>query len=68
MLNAFVLSPTKFSDLFNVGDPTKKQELEERHILFMEDGRDKYLGGKFGQIALSPIYLRRTYVSLYWDP
>jgi len=51
VLNAFVLSPTKFSDLLNVGDPAKKQELEDRHVLFMEDGRDKYLGGMFARIA-----------------
>lgn len=36
-LNAFVLSPTRFSDLLNVGDSAKKRELEDRHVLFMED-------------------------------
>lgn len=36
-LNAFVLSPTKFSDLLNVGDSINKAELEDRHVLFMED-------------------------------
>jgi hypothetical protein len=41
VLNASVLSPTKGSDLLNVGGPAKKQELEDRHVLFMEDGRDK---------------------------
>lgn len=43
VLNAFVLSPTKFADLLNVGDPTKETDLESRHVLFMEDGGDKYL-------------------------
>lgn len=43
VLNAFVLSPTKFSDLLNVGDPTKKADLENRHVLFMEDGGSSYL-------------------------
>lgn len=43
VLNAFVLSPTKFSDLLNVGDPTKKVDLESRHVLFMEDGGSSYL-------------------------
>ncbi|MYM88430.1 DEAD/DEAH box helicase family protein [Rugamonas sp. FT82W] len=43
VLNAFVLSPTKFSDLLNVGDPAKKAELENRHVLFMEDGASSYL-------------------------
>lgn len=43
VLNAFVLSPTKFSDLLNVGDTAKKAELESRHVLFMEDGAISYL-------------------------
>jgi hypothetical protein len=51
VLNAFVLSPTKFSDLLNVGDPAKKQELEDRHVLFMEDGPDRYLSNMFVRIA-----------------
>jgi hypothetical protein len=51
VLNAFILSSTSFSDLLNVGDPTKKQELEDRHVLFTEDGRDTYLGGMFSRIV-----------------
>ena len=51
VLNAFVLSPTKFSDLLNVGDPAQKQELEDRHVLFMDDGRDAYLTKMFDRIA-----------------
>lgn len=51
ILNAFVLSPTKFSDLLNVGDRTKKTELEDRHVLFMEDGRDNYLKKMFSRIV-----------------
>lgn len=51
VLNAFVLSPTKFSDLLNVGDPAQKQELEDRHVLFMDEGRDAYLKKMFGRIA-----------------
>lgn len=38
VLNAFILSPTKFADLLNVGDPTKKADLESRNVLFMEEG------------------------------
>jgi hypothetical protein len=49
-LNAFILSPTKFADLLNVGDPAKKKELEERHVLFMEDGAQGYLTKMFGCI------------------
>lgn len=43
VLNAFVLSPTKFAGLLNVGDPTKKADLESRNVLFMEDGASAYL-------------------------
>ncbi|WP_206059820.1 hypothetical protein [Novacetimonas cocois] len=50
ILNAFVLSPTKFADLLNVGDPTKKDELERRHVLFMEEGGSTYLKKLFGAI------------------
>ena len=50
VLNAFILSPTKFSDLLNVGDPTKKKDLEDRHVLFMEDGPMKYIGSMLGRI------------------
>jgi len=43
ILNAFILSPTNFGDLLNVGDKIKKDDLESRHVLFMEDGGDRYL-------------------------
>lgn len=49
-LNAFVLSPTKFTDLLNVGDPARKAELEDRHVLFMEDGGTSYLTKMFARI------------------
>ena len=51
VLNAFVLSPTKFADLLNVGDPTKKADLEGRHVLFMEDGGSAYLKKLFAVLA-----------------
>ena len=47
VLNAFILSPTNFSDLLNVGGACQKNELEKRHVLFMEDGPDAYLGKLF---------------------
>ena len=47
VLNAFVLSPTKFTDLLNVGDPTRKADLESRNVLFMEDGPGTYLTKMF---------------------
>lgn len=51
VLNAFVLSRTKFSDLLNVSKTTTKAELENRHVLFMEDGRNKYLKRLFAVLA-----------------
>lgn len=50
-LNAFILSPTKFTDLLNVGDPAKKAELEDRNVLFMEDGGNTYLKKMFARIV-----------------
>lgn len=50
ILNAFILSPTKFSDLLNIGNAANKIELENRHVLFMEDGRDHYLKKMFSKI------------------
>ena len=50
ILNAFVLSRTKFLDLLNVGNQTRKAELEERHVLFMEDGAETYLSRMFAKI------------------
>jgi len=51
VLNAFVLSPTKFADLLNVGDPTNKAELESRNVLFMEDGAATYLRKLFATLT-----------------
>lgn len=51
VLNAFVLSPTKYADLLNVGDPTKKADLESRNVLFMEDGAAIYLSKLFAALT-----------------
>ncbi|WP_367643878.1 type III restriction endonuclease subunit R [Comamonas kerstersii] len=51
VLNAFILSPTKFADLLNVGDPTKKADLESRNVLFMEEGGSIYLKKLFAALA-----------------
>ena len=51
VLNAFVLSPTKFAELLNVGDPTKKADLESRNVLFMEDGASAYLRKLFENLG-----------------
>lgn len=40
-LNAFIISGTAFSDLLNVS--VKKAEMEDRNVLFMEDGGSVYL-------------------------
>jgi hypothetical protein len=50
-LNAFILSPTAFSDLLNVGDLKKKGELEKRNVLFMGEGAGVYLTKMFSRIA-----------------
>jgi hypothetical protein len=42
-LNAFVLSATAFNDILNTGTVTRAT-LEERHVLFLDDGRETYLG------------------------
>lgn len=49
-LEAFILSATKFTDLLNLGS-TKKVELEQRHVLFMEDGATTYLKKLFEQLG-----------------
>lgn len=51
VLNAFILSPTKFSDLLNVGDPARKADLESCHVLFMEEGGTAYLKKLFAVLA-----------------
>lgn len=53
VLNAFILSPTKFADLLNMGGPAKKAELENRHVIFMEDGSKAYLQKMFERIGAS---------------
>ncbi|MCL2635874.1 MAG: type III restriction endonuclease subunit R, partial [Betaproteobacteria bacterium] len=51
VLNAFAMSPTRFADLLNVGDTTKKADLESRHVLFMEDGGSSYLKKLFSVLV-----------------
>ncbi|PUE28047.1 type III restriction endonuclease subunit R, partial [Limnohabitans sp. Jir61] len=47
-LNAFILSGTSFADLLNV--TCKKSDLEERNVLFMEEGSSVYLKKLFEKI------------------
>ena len=50
VLNAFILSPTHFSDLLNTG-VTKKSDLESRNVLFMEEGGQAYLKKLFALLV-----------------
>ena len=50
VLNAFILSYTNHSDLLNVGTAGSKAGLEECNVLFMEDGREEYLGKMLAKI------------------
>ncbi|MCA3435449.1 DEAD/DEAH box helicase family protein [Aquidulcibacter sp.] len=42
-LSAFILSITSFHDLINLPRTTTKSDLEERNVLFMDDGGPSYL-------------------------
>jgi hypothetical protein len=43
-LSAFILSITTCTDLLNVMEATTKSDLEDRNVLFMDDGGPTYLG------------------------
>lgn len=49
VLNAFILSHTSYSDLLNTST-TSKVDLEDRHVLFMEDGGSSYLSNLFARL------------------
>lgn len=51
ILNAFILSYTPHQDLLNVGTAGSKADLEARHVLFMDEGRDAYLTKLFERVA-----------------
>lgn len=50
VLNAFILSATRFSDLLNVGGQYTDMDLEDRHTLFMEHGGQSYLTKMFAKM------------------
>jgi len=50
-LNAFIISGTSFADLLNVS--VKKSDLEQRNVLFMEDGGATYLKKMFDTCLLT---------------
>lgn len=49
VLNAFILSRTKFADILNRN--CSEQDLAQRHVLFMEHGGGSYLPKMFGKMA-----------------
>jgi hypothetical protein len=49
ILNAFILTHTDYEDLINVS--IKKEELEDRHILFVSEGREEYLRKMFERVV-----------------
>ncbi len=53
-LSAFILSVTKFDDMVNVMGTISKTDLENRNILFMDDGGPNYLANLFGRAQVNP--------------
>ena len=51
VLNAFILSVTKFSDLLNVSNQYVQADLEKRHVLFMDTSGQGYLAGMFERMV-----------------
>lgn len=49
VLNAFIVSRTKFADILNKN--CTEQDLEDRHVLFMEHGEVSYLPKMFGRMV-----------------
>ncbi|HPX60939.1 MAG TPA: type III restriction endonuclease subunit R, partial [Deltaproteobacteria bacterium] len=49
VLNAFILSKTRFTDILNKN--CTEQDLEDRHVLFMEHGGASYLTKMFGKMV-----------------
>lgn len=52
ILNAFILSSTKFVDLLNISESLAKSDLENHHVLFMEEreGHGHYLSKLFAAV------------------
>ena len=53
ILNAFILSYPPHGDLLNVGTAGSKAELEDRNVLFMDEGRNAYLIKLFRRIEFA---------------
>lgn len=50
ILNAFILSDTPYQELLNIQASKSKKDLEGQHVLFMDDGYQRYLSGLFGRM------------------
>jgi hypothetical protein len=50
-LSAFILSPTRFEDIPNVGNFMQQTDLEQRNVLFMSDGGPVYLRKLFSAMT-----------------
>ena len=50
VLDAFILSQTLFKDVSWLGAGTTKAAVEQRHVLFLEDGGPAYLRKLFTQV------------------
>ncbi len=50
-LNAFVLSPTLFTDLLNVGSTLTEVDLEDRNVIFMKQNDTSYLKTLFQKMT-----------------
>jgi hypothetical protein len=55
-LNAFILSTTKLGDLLNISTTLKKSDLEDQHILFMDDGGPVYIKKLFDRIQRASVH------------
>ncbi len=50
-LNAFILSGTPFNDILNLGGKVTQSDLEDRHVLFMDTGKDAYLSALIAAVS-----------------
>lgn len=51
ILNSFIISTTSLGDLW--GWKLTKEQFEDHHVLFQEDGGDVYLGKLFARLKIS---------------
>lgn len=54
VLNAFILSETSYYDLLNIQTQATMTDLEDKHVLFMDQGSGSYLTKLFSRAFLMP--------------